>query len=136
MTVLSECTVLVEFADCLEDYTRRQRELLGNLRRFRAQYLETLLPPPSSLDAVHPRRSLTLSSPPPPTSDRREFAQVAAAIRPLAAPAEPPPKSELGSQTWRDDVFGSAVHPTRRNYDYFAELDDRLRSLRPPEVAP
>src|ERR1700681_2793414 len=136
MAVLSEYTVLVEFADCLEDYSRRQRELLGNLRRFRAQYLETLFPPPPSLDAVHPRRSLTLPSPRPPTSDRREVSQVAEPIRPMAAPAGPTPNSEPTSQTWRDDVFGSAVHPTRRNYDYFAELDDRLRSLQPPEVAP
>ena len=76
------------------------------------------------------------AAPPVPSASATQATAGAADEVTSAAPAGPTPNSEPTSQTWRDDVFGSAVHPTRRNYDYFAELDDRLRSLQPPEVAP
>ena len=50
-------------------------------------------------------------------------------------PGLPAPPSTLittraaAQAQWRDDVFGSEVRATRRDYDYFGDLDEQLEQL-------
>ncbi len=127
MSNLLEQTVLVEFADVLEEYTRRQRELLGSLREFRTAFLQTRPPPPpASLSVTQHRSPPVRHRPAPPTG---------VPFRPFVVP-DPPTTPAAPSESWHDVVFGAAVHPTKRDYDYFTELDQSLERLRPRAVGP
>lgn len=152
MIMSTEQTVLVEFADVLEDYLSRERELLDLLRRFRSSYLETVpvtsaatspgtrRPPPPSMFRPPPERHRR--RPPPPV--RLHPAPVGPTPTPGPDPTPiseltpaPPPsaaaRKERGATPWPDELLGGPVHATKRDYDYFADLDQRL-GLRAPTV--
>jgi hypothetical protein len=114
---LSEQTLLVEFAGVLDEYTSAQRELLGFLQQFRAQYLTPPAGPTPGWPPVARRCA------PFPGSERPSPAS-ASVTRSLA----PPPRA---LRAWHDDVFGTSVLATKRDYNYFTELDERLGQLRP-----
>jgi hypothetical protein len=133
MTVIAflEKSVFVDFNDVLEEYSRRQGELLDVLRQFRTEYSEPLSgsSQPPGLAASQGTAPAIGQRPPPPTEHVRPSPPTAGAHRPIL-PSRPGPLGPAQAQrTWGDEVFGSAVHHTKRDYDYFSELDERLGVL-------
>jgi hypothetical protein len=158
-------TLVLELADVVSDLTCRQRELLRSLERFRVDLLgpETSLaayrpppprfltpppPPPVAAPRVPCAPHPTHASPPPPAP-------------PVAppVPVAPPPPGQLAvplvesasvsptiflpvatpaparQQAWGGDERSPALRQTKRDYDYFTELDDLLARL-PDESRP
>jgi hypothetical protein len=141
MTTHTEPPVLGELRDVLEEYTCRQRELLNLVRRFRTAYLEVAPAPPVHLGV----------RPVAPAPVRVPVVAEAAAHRPLltVVPAPPAPATaarDAGSVDvktlrlraagapggWPADIIGSRARATKRDYDYFDELDRNLRRLGSP----
>jgi hypothetical protein len=155
-------TLVLELADVVSDLTRRQRELLQSLERFRMNLLapETIPasyrpplprflapPPPPPVVAPHvpyaPHPKLASPPPPaPPVAPPVPFAPPPPAV-PLVESASVSPRVALPETlrvperqaTWGGGERSSALRRTKRDYDYFAELDDLLAHL-PDESRP
>jgi len=116
----TEGTLVLELVDVVTELTRRQRELLGCLKDFRADFLEGPLaleayqpPPPRFLQPPAPR---SVAPPRPEVTPRPVVAHP-----PVVAPVPPAPPATADPAV--------RVHRTKRDYDYFAELDDLLAHL-------
>jgi hypothetical protein len=133
MTVIAflEKSVFVDFNDVLEEYSRRQGELLDVLRQFRTEYSEPLSGASQAPLLAASRGSAPAIGHrlPPPTAPVRPSPPTTGAHRPILPPRPEPVGPALEQRTWGDEVFGSAVHHTKRDYDYFSELDERLGGL-------
>jgi len=143
MSGQSEGTLVLELADVVAELTRRQRELLGCLREIRVDVLEAsatlessqpppprfLQPPPPTTQRGHAERGQDPAVPPvvAPVHAAGPVAPVVAALPPVITPPPPGPSAAVGAKPSPDR------HTTRRDYDYFVELDDLLARL-PPET--
>jgi hypothetical protein len=105
MPAIPQQTLVTELGDRLDDYSRRQVELLHCLRNLRHEFL-----------ALRAARALP---PPPPISVlARRF------------PPPPPPQSLTEAAAVAGRSVGSPGLTLRRDYNYFTDLDSRLARLR------
>ena len=140
MSDTADHDLVLDLARVLEEYTHHHTALLDSVRTFRAEFLGpawtvdesrrppaprflTPPPPPRTRPVAVPAPQSFEAPPPPPRT------------RPVAVPAPhsyeaPPPPP------WTRPVAVPAIIPatppraTKRDYDYFAELDERLAHLR------
>src|SRR5579864_2013920 len=96
MTVIAflEKSVFVDFNDVLEEYSRRQGELLDVLRQFRAEYGEAVSGPsqPPPLSPFQGSPSVTAHRPAAPS-----------VRRPIVPSPPPPERPARGQRTWGDE---------------------------------
>jgi len=114
--------VLVEFSQVLEEYAREQRELLGLVRMFHTTLART-----SSFLGMRPGYADPSLLPPPPPASSVGAPRGAT----LSRTHTPPPEPDAPT----DRQVGSEVHATKRDYDYFRELDDKLKRIGPTQAA-
>jgi hypothetical protein len=147
----SEASLVLELADVVTALTCRQNEFLGHVRGFRAD----VLGPPAAATYEPPPPRLLQPPPPPPPLQRVGAAEPGRLIRPpmtVVAPPLPAAPTASGTAGAGDhrELGTSPPHtrplktggdqrrdvlPTKRDYDYFAELDDLLARI-PTEATP
>ena len=146
----AEASLVLELADVVTTLTSRQNEFLGYVRGFRA---DVLGPGPTITYEPPPPRLLQPPPPPPPRRGVGTPTEPARLTRPLETvvapplpgPHDAPGTAEAGSQQEPDSSSPQAgaletvgdqrreVLRTKRDYDYFTELDDLLARI-PPEA--
>jgi hypothetical protein len=130
-------SLVLGLAHVLEECTQRHRALLESVREFRAEFLgpewileerqqpptpRFLVPPPPPSRPVELPAPLSFRPPPP----------LASGLVDLPAPVsfESPPPPAPPVQQPSSTAAPSPVRATKRDYDYFADLDERLAQLR------
>lgn len=156
MSQALEQSVLLDLTEVLEEYARRQQELVTCLRTFRAHLVgpewtpvPTQPPPPRFLEPPPPPLHRPVE---PPTTrhpeSRTASLHVGSMARqsslltsgkpaPVHIPATKATQAETHSPAAADspaalrspNATQATVRATRRDYDYFTELDEKLTRL-------
>jgi hypothetical protein len=132
MSEALEQAIVLDLAEVLEQYTRRQQELVSCLRAFRAR----LVAPESTPAPVQPPLPRFLEPPPPPGRLLVESPRTRAHT-PVPVPVTsgtsahmaPPASVDLPATVHSPSEARVSVRATRRDYDYFTELDEKLARL-------
>jgi hypothetical protein len=119
--------IVLDLAEVLEQYARRQQELVSCLRTFR----ERLVAPEWAPAPVQPPPPRFLEPPAPPGRRLVESPSIRAPT-PLPVPVTSGTAARMappGSLDISPSEARVSVRVTRRDYDYFTELDEKLARL-------
>jgi hypothetical protein len=130
--------LVLDLVDVLEQYTHRHVALLDCVRTFRAEFLG----PAWTVDeAGQPPAPRFIAPPPPPgprhtgpPAPRIDALSPLPPPRPVVVPTAPqvvaPPPAPPRQVAAVSAPAAAPVRATKRDYDYFAELDEKLAHLR------